>query len=115
MKKISIILQISLILVLVIAVIIAANVVVFRLSTKFDKIIEVEKKTRDSLFFELKLIRTERTAIENRIDSLTKNINANDSRISKQIQIFRYETYKNIRDYRDSNNIQLLDRLRAND
>ena len=111
--------QIISIIVCIITVIVSANVMVFVLSDKYnrltDKIIKSEKKTRDSLFREINRIRTDRTAIETRIDSLTKNINANDSRISKQIQIFRYETYKNIRDYRDSNNIQLLERLRSND
>jgi DNA anti-recombination protein RmuC len=72
-----------------------------------------EQETRERLSEQLDSIIRQRAGITSKIDSLEAVIERTDERISKQIEKYRNETFKNLRDYRDSSNNALLDRLRA--
>lgn len=72
-----------------------------------------EQETRERLQVQLDSIIRQRAGITSKIDSLEAVIERTDERINKQIEKYRNETFKNLRDYRDSSNNALLDRLRT--
>ena len=77
------------------------------------KIYESERRTRDSLRLELETIRRDGTLIQHQIDSLMGSIMDADSVLITQINKFKHEIFKDVRNYRDSTNSALLDRLRT--
>ena len=105
--------------VVVAGVLLVASVLVgvWILSDSFSRLSKTvqraEEETRERLRERLDSILTERREITGRIDSLENVIRMTDERINKQIEKYRNETFKNLRDYRDSSNNALLDRLRG--
>jgi hypothetical protein len=101
----------------VVFVLTGACVGVWILSDSFARLSKTvqraEEETRERLRERLDSILTERVEITGRIDSLENVIRTTDERINKQIEKYRNETFKNLRDYRDSSNNALLDRLRG--
>lgn len=96
----------------------SSGVMVWMFSDRYNRlakqIVESERKTRDSLTAELKIIRSDRDSLQNKILNLSKTIEQNDIKLTYQIQKFKNETFKNLKSYNDSNNIQLLKRLLSN-
>jgi predicted PurR-regulated permease PerM len=79
-----------------------------------NQIIESEHRTRDSLSAELKIIRSDRDSSQNIILSLSDKIKQSDININYQIKSLKNDVFKNLKNYRDSSSIQLLERLRTN-
>jgi hypothetical protein len=78
------------------------------------KIYEAERKTRDSLHMEIQQIKRDGTLIQYRIDSLMGSIMKTDSVLITQLNRFKHDIFKDVRNYRDSTNSAILERLRAN-
>lgn len=81
--------------------------------TLIKELQKYEQQTRDSIIQEVKDLQLERIDIYMQIETLSAKIEASDKLIQNQIQQYRNETFKNIRDYRDSSDNALLNRLRA--
>ena len=106
------------IILIIMSIAVSSGVMVWIFSDKYNRlakqIVESERKTRDSLTAELKIIRSDRDSLQNKILKLSKTIEQNDIKLTYQIQKFKNETFKNLKSYNDSNNIQLLKRLLSN-
>jgi len=106
------------IILIIMSIAVSSGVMVWIFSDKYDRlakqIVESESKTRDSLIAQLKIIRSDRDSLQNKILNLSKTIEQNDIKLTYQIQKFKNETFKNLKSYSDSNNIQLLKRLLSN-
>jgi len=111
---------VHLIVIVSIAVSIAVStyIIISIFSDNRDRIIreiyENERRTRDSLQIEIERIRRDGTLIQSRIDSIMGSIMKTDSVLITQLKRFKHDIFKDVRNYRDSTNSAILDRLRAN-
>jgi hypothetical protein len=112
--------SIHLIVIVSIAVSIAVStyIIISIFSDNRDRIIreiyENERRTRDSLQIEIERIRRDGTLIQSRIDSLMGSISETDSILFVQLHTFKHDLFKDVRNYRDSSNSAILQRLRSN-
>ena len=115
MKKYSI--HLVLIVAIIATIAVSTYITVSIFSDNRDQIIreiyESERKTRDSLQIEIERIQSDGTRIQMQIDSITGAIIKSDQAISYQIKKLKNDLFKDVRNYRDSTNSALLDRLRT--
>lgn len=76
------------------------------------KMIEIERKTIDSLFKEISTIRMEREKMEIQLDVLTSDIKRSESNISYRINQLKIQNNVKIDSIRNSSNNELLINLR---
>lgn len=82
--------------------------------SRLNKTIQKQQiEIRKAIDVQIDSVLKDRKAIQNKIDSLQTLIEKQDIQIKQQIDKFKYETFQNLRNYRDSSNSAILDRLRT--
>jgi len=76
------------------------------------KIYESERKTRDSLHREIQQIKRDGTVIQNRIDSLMGSIMKTDSVLITQLNRFKHDIFKDVRNYQRCSQLSRLYKFR---